>query len=215
MERRNDRTLASDRGPYANRIPRTSNRSGCFDLKRRSNRTQASIRGSYGNRGCAAREICDDDASGGPVSFCPPSGDRYCFSYPRPPRRWGPCRIGIPHQALRASFPQGKPGYWSSLRPFLSLRFSRPSSPPRGLPSRCGSVRRGSDMPPACHSLPRPCFAAPGGRCQPPSPARRMTDEGLRRSRGYASGGPVSLTREKPGKERGGAPPLHPRCAGR
>ena len=75
LERRNDRTLASDRGPYANRIPRTSNRSGCFDLKRRSNRTQASIRGSYGNRGCAAREICDDEeacevhsdeASGGP-----------------------------------------------------------------------------------------------------------------------------------------------------
>ena len=79
LERRNDRTLASDRGPYANRIPRTSNRSGCFDLKRRSNRTQASIRGSYGNRGCAAREICDDeeacevhsdDASGGHLSFC-------------------------------------------------------------------------------------------------------------------------------------------------
>ena len=60
LERRNGRTLASDRGPYANRIPRTTNRSGCFDLKRRSNRTQASIRGSYGNRGCAAREICDD-----------------------------------------------------------------------------------------------------------------------------------------------------------
>ena len=78
LERRNGRTLASDRGPYANRIPRTSNRSGCFDLKRRSNRTQASIRGSYGNRGCAAREICDDEeacevhseeASGGPVSL--------------------------------------------------------------------------------------------------------------------------------------------------
>ena len=78
LERRNGRTLASDRGPYANRIPRTSNRSGCFDLKRRSNRTQASIRGSYGNRGCAAREICDDEeaceahsdeASGGPISL--------------------------------------------------------------------------------------------------------------------------------------------------
>ena len=32
-----------------------------FDLKRRSNRTHASIRGPYGNRGCAAREICDDE----------------------------------------------------------------------------------------------------------------------------------------------------------
>ena len=29
-----------------------------------------------------------------------------------------------------------------------------------------------------------------------------------------ASGGPVSLAREKPGKERGGAPPLHPGAAG-
>ena len=29
-----------------------------------------------------------------------------------------------------------------------------------------------------------------------------------------ASGGPVSLTREKPGKERGRAPPLHPGAAG-
>ena len=47
LERRNDRTLASDRGPYADRIPRTSNRSGCFDLKRRSNRTHASIRGLF------------------------------------------------------------------------------------------------------------------------------------------------------------------------
>ena len=43
-------------------------------------------------------------------------------------------------------------------------------------------VRRGSDVPPACHSLPRPCFAAPGGRWQPPSPARRMTDEGTQRT---------------------------------
>ena len=80
--------------------PRYSNRSLCFGLKRRSNRTQASIRGSYGNRGCAAREICDDEE--------------------------------------------------------------------------------------ACEA---------------------HSDE--------ASGGPISLTREKPGKERGGAPPLHPRCGGR
>jgi hypothetical protein len=29
-----------------------------------------------------------------------------------------------------------------------------------------------------------------------------------------ASGGPVSLAREKPGKERGGAPPLHPGAQG-
>ena len=50
-------------------LPRFPSRSLCFGLERRSNRTQASIRGSYGNRGCAAREICDDDASGGPVSL--------------------------------------------------------------------------------------------------------------------------------------------------
>ena len=30
----------------------------------------------------------------------------------------------------------------------------------------------------------------------------------------FASGGPISLTREKSGKERGGAPPLHPGAAG-
>ena len=41
--------------------PHYSNRSLCFGLKRRSNRTHASIRGAYGNRGCAAREICDDE----------------------------------------------------------------------------------------------------------------------------------------------------------
>ena len=75
LERRNGRTLASDRGPYANRIPRTSNRSGCFDLKRRSNRTQASIRGSYGNRGCAAREICDDEEACEVLSDDAPQGN--------------------------------------------------------------------------------------------------------------------------------------------
>ena len=30
----------------------------------------------------------------------------------------------------------------------------------------------------------------------------------------FASGGPVSLTRKKPGKERGGAPPLRPGAVG-
>ena len=33
----------------------------CFGAKRRSNRTHASIRRPYGNRGCAAREIRDDE----------------------------------------------------------------------------------------------------------------------------------------------------------
>ena len=47
--------------PAQTDTPRYSNRSLRFGLKRRSNRTHASIRGSYGNRGCAAREICDDD----------------------------------------------------------------------------------------------------------------------------------------------------------
>ncbi len=116
-------------------------------------RTQASA-ASFGNRGCAAREICPDDASGGPVSFCPPSGDRYCFSYPRAPRRRGPCRIGIPHQALRASC--------------LAAAHSAREGPALGRVRT--SVRRGSDVPPARHSLPRPCFAAPRGRpgCGPP-----------------------------------------------
>ena len=41
--------------------PRSSRQSGGFDGKRRSNRTHASIRGHYGNRGCAAREIRDDE----------------------------------------------------------------------------------------------------------------------------------------------------------
>ena len=44
--------------------PRFSNRSVRFDLKRRSDRTHASIRGPYGNRGCAAREVRDDDDCG-------------------------------------------------------------------------------------------------------------------------------------------------------
>ena len=61
--------LSADRQCFPSLLPRFQNRSLCFGLERRSNRTHASIRGYYGNRGCAAREICDDDASGGPVSL--------------------------------------------------------------------------------------------------------------------------------------------------
>ena len=62
---------------------------------------------------------------------------------------------------IRRSAPASPRGSQGTGRP--CVRFFRyaslgPPSPPRGLPS-------------------------PGGRCQPPSPARRMTDEGLRRSR--------------------------------
>ncbi len=49
-----------------------SDRSGCFDWKKRSDRTPASMRGPYGNRGCAAREISDDEdpsfRPGGPIA---------------------------------------------------------------------------------------------------------------------------------------------------
>ena len=59
------------------------------------------------------------------------------------------CHRHVIHFRAPASQPQGKPGYWSSLRPFLSLRFSRPSSPPRGLPSP-GSAKQGRGSFRAC-----------------------------------------------------------------
>ena len=66
--------------------PHYSNRSLCFGLKRRSNRTHASIRGAYGNRGCAAREICDDEEA---CEICDDEGPlwRLSFSYFIPRRR--------------------------------------------------------------------------------------------------------------------------------
>ena len=54
------------------------------------------------------------------------------------------------------SFPQGKPDGGRETRD------GGPSSGASRHLSRCGSGRRGSDVPPARHSPPRPCFAAPG-----------------------------------------------------
>ena len=48
---------------------------------------------------------------------------------PEAPSRQGSRRIGIPHQALRASFPQGKPGCCSPLRQLIL--FCSPSPVPR------------------------------------------------------------------------------------
>ena len=53
--------------------------------------------------------------------------------------------VVFPHQALRASFPQGKPGYWPPLHPVSSSVALRPPSPPSGLSSPKGS--RGSNRP--------------------------------------------------------------------
>ena len=69
----------------------------------------------------------------------------------------------------------------------------------RGVSFLAGCLRR-SDF-----YLPAAAFHIPG----------RLTGEVFHFPRWVASGGPVSLAREKPGKERGRGVPLHPRCAGR
>ena len=124
-------------------LPRFPNRSLCFGLKRRSNRTQASIRGSYGNRGCAAREICDDEEA-------------------------------------------------------REVHSRSPVSP-------IGAQRSGSD---GKRRNDRTLASFPG-------PYGNRGNEACEVHSDDASGGPVSLAREKPGKERGRGVPLHPRCAGR
>ena len=66
------------------------------------------------------------------------------------------------HRGKRNTSPARRPARMDHTRDnCISVRCVPSSGAPRQL-SRCGSVRRGSDVPPARHSLPRPCFAAPG-----------------------------------------------------
>ena len=61
--------LFVDRQCFPSLLPRIPNRSLCFGLERRNDRTLASDRGPYADRGHEACEVHSEEASGGPVSL--------------------------------------------------------------------------------------------------------------------------------------------------
>ena len=70
-------------------------------------------------------------------------------------------------------YPHQSSALWAAADSCLAAAHSAREGP---VPGRVRTlVRRGSDMPPACLSLPRPCFAAPGEAREAivPAPVRR------------------------------------------
>ena len=89
----------------------------------------------------------------------PPCGRRRMPVSPKGSQDTGrPCVRSLRYGSFRYAFLKPRP---RRAVPLLAVAHSAREGPTLGRVRTL--VRRGSDVPPARHSLPRPCFAAPGG----------------------------------------------------